>query len=133
MIRTLLLPAILLSLLASVGSVSAASVEPSCCAPQPVPCCETPCIKYRDHHRRCSKICCSCEPPIKTILVVEKPCTSCAFEVPVCLPACCTGAPQVCSRPGILGRKIVEYQWCCGFRVKMVFTHCGDLIVHSYY
>ncbi|PQO41544.1 hypothetical protein [Blastopirellula marina] len=136
MIRTVLLPALFLALVASFGTAKAAWLEPSCCAPEPVSCCEPctpPCIKYRDHHRLCKKVCCTCEPPVKMVLVVEKPCTECAFEVPVCVPACCTGAPTVCAHPGILGRKVVEYEWCCGFRVKMVFTHCGDLIVHSYY
>ncbi|MCC9604349.1 hypothetical protein LOC68_00480 [Blastopirellula sp. JC732] len=134
MIRTLLIPAVLLSLVATFGTAKAASTEPSCCAPEPVSCCEPPCITYRDHHRLFSKVCCcSCEPPVKMVLVVEKPCTDCAFEVPVCVPACCTDAPKVCAHDGIFGRKVVEYEWCCGFHIRMVFTHCGDLIVHSYY
>ncbi|UUO05674.1 hypothetical protein M4951_20145 [Blastopirellula sp. J2-11] len=136
MIRTTLIPALVFAMIASLGMVSgasAASADPSCCAPEPVECCAPPCISYRDHHKLFARKCCSCAPPVKMVLVVEKPCTSCAFEVPVCVPACCKRAPTVCSHPGIFGRTIVEYDWCCGFHIRMVFTRCGDLIVHSYY
>ncbi|MFI4875154.1 MAG: hypothetical protein ACIALR_07445 [Blastopirellula sp. JB062] len=137
MIRLTLIPAILMAFVASFGAVDdahAKSAEPSCCAPEPVACCEVPCIKYRDHRKLFARRNCgTCAPPVKMVLLVEKPCTDCAFEVPVCVPACCEGVPTVCSRSGILGRQIVEYEWCCGFRIRMVFKRHGDLVVHSYY
>ena len=93
--------------------------------------CYQPCIRYK-HHRGC-KVCCGCEAPVKTVLVVKDPCCcGCSVEVPVCLPSCCTGEPCVTCRPGMFGRSIVEYSWDCGYLVRVVFTRHGDLIVHSY-
>lgn len=101
-----------------------------CCAPQPV-CCPKPCIIY---HHRGPKLCCgSCDAPVETILKVKDPCTGCEVEVPVCLPACCKGEPTVCCGVGFLGRDIVDYEWCCGFSVRVAFKkHSGDLIVTTW-
>jgi hypothetical protein len=52
--------------------------------------------------------------------------------VPICLPACCTGEPSVCAGTGFLCRDVVDYEWCCGFRVKVVFRRCGDLLVKTW-
>lgn len=93
--------------------------------------CDDRCIKYK-HHITLRKTGSKCVEPIKTILVVKDPCNCCEVEIPVCLPGCCTGEPKLCSHPGILGRNIVEYEWCCGFRVKIVFDRCGDITVHTY-
>jgi hypothetical protein len=96
------------------------------------PCCTKPCISYR-HHRRCRRhCCCDCRPPVSVVLQVVDPCRSCYVEVPVCLPACCGDTPTVCSRRGLFGRRIVDYSWCCGYHIKVVFRRCGDLIVHCY-
>ena len=90
-----------------------------------------PCIRYR-HHRGCNT-CCECQPPLNVLLEVKDPgCCGCAVEVPVCIPSCCTGAPCVSSRCGLLGRGIVEYCWDCGYRVRVVFDRHGDLTVHTY-
>lgn len=95
-------------------------------------CCPLPCISYK-HHRPCKKICCTCAPPVQTVLLVKDPCVcGCYIQVPVCLPACCTGTPEVCCHKGFLGRDVVEYNWCCGYRIKMVFDRRGDLTVHSF-
>ena len=34
-------------------------------------CCPKPCIQYR-HHRRRLKACCTCDPPIETVLLVKR-------------------------------------------------------------
>ena len=99
------------------------------CAPEAA-CCPKPCITYR---HRGPKLCCgNCEPPVETILKVKDPCTCCEVDVPVCLPACCTGEPKVCSGVGIFGRDVVEYQWCCGYSVKVAFKRSGDMIVTTW-
>ena len=103
--------------------------ETVCAAPQPV-CCPKPCIKYR---HRGPKLCCGpCKPGKTIVLVVKDPCTCCEVEVPVCLPACCEGEPTVCTGKGFLCRDIVEYQWCCGFYVRVAFKRCGDLVVTTW-
>jgi hypothetical protein len=109
--------------LATEGAVIS-SGSPSCCPER--------CIKYR-HHCTLRKTCCSCDPPVQTILAVQDPCCcKCMIEIPICLPGCCEGSPKVCDRQGLLGRGIVTYEWCCGYKVKIVFDRCGDIVVHSY-
>jgi len=93
-------------------------------------CCDR-CIKYR-HHPTLRKICCGCEESTRTVLQVTDPCCCCVVEVEVCLPACCDDCPKVCCSPGILGRDVVTYEWCCGYKVRVVFDRCGDITVHSY-
>jgi hypothetical protein len=103
--------------------------DPSCCEPVK-PCCDR-CISYC-HHRACKKVCCGCEPPMHTVLQVKDPCCCCMVDVPVCLPSCCTGCPDVCGRCGIFGRGVVTYNWCCGYTIKIVFSRCGDITVHYF-
>ncbi|REK10931.1 MAG: hypothetical protein DWQ37_15980 [Planctomycetota bacterium] len=103
------------------------TAEPSCCTPEPV--CWEPCIKYR---HRGPKLCCGCEPGTPTVLIVKDPCTGCEAEVEVCLPACCEGDPTVCNGRGFLGRPTLEYEWCCGFQVRVAFKRCGDLVVTTW-
>ncbi len=99
-----------------------------CCTPQP--CCHEPCITYRHHG---PKLCCGpCQPPIETILKVKNPCTGCASDVTVCRPACCTGEPKICFTTGFLGRNVVEYEWECGYCVRVAFKHTGDLLVSTW-
>ncbi|MBM4004694.1 MAG: hypothetical protein FJ295_15655 [Planctomycetes bacterium] len=93
-------------------------------------CCDR-CIKYR-HHPTLHKICCGCEESTRTVLQVTDPCCRCVVEVEVCLPACCDDCPKVCCSPGLLGRDVVTYEWCCGYKVRVVFDRCGDITVHSY-
>lgn len=94
-------------------------VGPQCCPPTR--------IIYR--HRGACRVCCGCEAPIHAVLTVTDPCTCSAVEVPVCLPACCHGDPEVCSRSGLLASGIVTYEWCCGFSVTVRFKRCGDVVV----
>ncbi len=112
-----------------------AVVDTACC-PAPNCCCpKDPCIKYWNHrlllkgHKRC----CECQPPTQMILKVKHPCCcGCTVEVPVCVPACLKGEPQVTSCCGPLGRGVVTYTWCDGFKVRVVFQLHGDLLVHTY-
>lgn len=97
-----------------------ASCAPKCCPPS---------ICYR-HHKGCG-----CFDPCKRmemVLQVKQPCTCCLVDVPVCIPACCTGNPTVCCYKGFLRRDVVEYSWPCGFCLKVVFDRCGDVTVHYY-
>ena len=84
--------------------------------------------------RPCKKTCCTCTPAVQTMIQVQDPraCASCPVLVPVCLPGCCVGSPQVTSMVGLLGRGNVCLKWCCGYRVKVVFDNHGDLIVNYY-
>lgn len=122
-------------LLASASSSQAAkSVEPTCCAPvPPKPCCYEPCFRYKTHRLFVKKACpCACGPPTEVILQVTDPRCNCYVDVPVCLPSCCEGIPCITSRCGLFKRGIVEYEWCCGFKIKMVFKDCGKIDVHYY-
>lgn len=76
---------------------------------------------------------CCCPPaPIQTTLCVNPPCSCCNKAVSVCIPGCCTEAPQVCWRSGFLGRQIGTYTWpCCGHTVKVVVTRRGDVRVRG--
>jgi hypothetical protein len=126
------------------GVLQKGPLEPVQALPMPalqkgeIPCCPSPgcgCpqqrrIEYRNHCRL-RKGTYACAPPVQTVLFVPGgQCGQCAVEVPVCIPACCTDAPQMEARRGLLGRTRVLYRWCCGFEVEVVFTHDGDLIVH---
>ena len=114
----------------------AAEPVPVCAAPEPAcapvqPCCE-PCIRYVAH-RLCRKVCCCCTPPKQIVLQVQDPCCcDRVVQIPVCVPGCCGDDPCVTSRCGLLCRGVVKYEWCCGFRVRVVFRHCGDIVVHTY-
>lgn len=114
---------------AVLGTASSADACPKC---GKVTCCEptcsyNPCIKYVEACRY--RKCCECGPKVQTVLQVKDPCTCCIVEVPVCIPACCTGEPCVDSKCGLLGNGKVFYRWCCGFEVKVVLTKCGDITV----
>jgi hypothetical protein len=99
-----------------------------CCAPAPK-CCDVPCIEYRTR-RPCHKVCCGCQPPQKMTLTVKDPCCcGCALKVPVCVPACCKGEPCVNGRCAALGRGVVTYSWCCGYKLTVTFKKCGDVMV----
>jgi hypothetical protein len=73
-----------------------------------------------------------CGAPVEAVLVVMNPCSGCAVNVPVCLPACCVDAPAVAARPGLFGRQIVVYDWSCGYSIRFVFDRYGGLTVHYY-
>jgi len=110
-------------------AVPAPSTERDCCAP-PL-CCYNPCIKYRERGLR--KRCYGCQSQ-QIVLKVQDPCQChCVVEVPVCIPACCQGPPKVCGRCGVFCRGVVDYEWCCGFQVRVTLTKHGDVIATSIY
>lgn len=68
-------------------------------------------------------------PMVQLTMVTQNPADRCLYEIPLCLPACCTGEPQVTSRCGLLGRGVVEYCYECGLEVKVIFRLRGDVEV----
>ena len=67
---------------------------------------------------------------VELIMVTQDPADGCFYEIPLCIPACCTGEPMVSSGRGIFGRGVVEYCWPCGFRAIVKFRHIlGDVRV----
>lgn len=105
-------------------------VTPSCCAPVPSSCCQTPCCRPNVCYRGCNTACCDpCKPPIKQTLTFCHPCTGCKVAVDVCLPGCCTGCPSVSERCTLIGCGAVTYRWCCGFSATVRFARCGDVTV----
>lgn len=68
---------------------------------------------------------------VRLVMVTQDPADGCWYEIPLCIPACCTGEPTMSCRPGIFGRGVVEYCWpSCGFRAIVKFRHIrGDVRV----
>ncbi|MBC8351036.1 MAG: hypothetical protein H8E66_03565 [Planctomycetes bacterium] len=89
------------------------------------------CVRYVQHrpHR---KTCCDCGSSYRTVLTVIDPVTCCAVDVPVCVPTCCVESPLCRGRNGLLGRGITKFSWCCGYSVRVVIGHHGDVTVHYY-
>ncbi|HEX5472132.1 MAG TPA: hypothetical protein VFW73_09605 [Lacipirellulaceae bacterium] len=86
-----------------------------------------PPIDYDTHHRarRMYR-----SGQVEVVMVAQNPADGCCYEIPLCVPACCTGAPAVSSGRGLLGRGVVEYCWSCGFKAKVKFRHIlGDVKV----
>ena len=68
---------------------------------------------------------------VQLVVVTQDPSDGCCYEIPLCIPACCTGEPKVSGGKGLLGRGIVEYCWPCGFKAKVKFRHVlGDVKVN---
>lgn len=89
------------------------------------------CVRYVQH-RPLKKTCCGCGTSYHTTLPVYDPSTCCMIDVPVCLPSCCQEAPTASGRNGLLGRGITTFNWCCGYKVRIVATKHGDVTVHYY-
>jgi len=67
---------------------------------------------------------------VQLVMVTQDPADGCCYEIPLCIPACCTGEPKVSGGKGLLGRGVVEYCWSCGFRAIVKFRHVrGDVRV----
>lgn len=67
---------------------------------------------------------------IQLVVVTQDPSDGCLYEIPLCIPACCTGEPKIKGGRGLLGRGVVEYCWPCGFKAKVKFRHVlGDVKV----
>lgn len=63
--------------------------------------------------------------PQKILLHVCHPCTGCHYDVPVCLPSCCDGAPCVTHHRTFIGCGRVVYRWSCGYQVVIRFPRGG--------
>ena len=67
---------------------------------------------------------------VQLVMVTQDPSDGCCYEIPLCIPACCTGEPKVSGGRSLLGRGVVEYCWPCGFRAIVKFRHLlGDVRV----
>jgi hypothetical protein len=87
-----------------------------------------PCIDYRTH--RSARRMLRCNPHVKVMMVAQNPVDCCLHEIPLCIPACCTGEPRVFSECGVLGRGTVTYCWPdCSFEVTVIFRARGDVVV----
>jgi hypothetical protein len=87
----------------------------------------TPPIKYdTDHDAR--KMYRSGQ--VQLVVVTQDPSDGCCYEIPLCIPACCTDEPKISGGKKLLGRGVVEYCWACGFKAKVKFRHVlGDVKV----
>ncbi len=76
----------------------------------------------------------SCVPPLRIHMPVQDPrCCEKIVEVPMCIPGCCTEMPRTKSYVGLLGRGVVWYEWCCGFRARVSFYGDCDVVVTYFY
>ena len=67
---------------------------------------------------------------VELVMVVKNPADGCLYEIPLCVPACCTGEPTMEEWRGLFGRGVVEYCWECGFTATVKFRHIlGDVKV----
>lgn len=73
-------------------------------------------------------------PGVNTAVCIDNPadCTCTQYQVALCVPACCTGAPRVCPSTGLFGRGKVELVWDCGFTATVVFrAHGGAIVIYQ--
>jgi hypothetical protein len=68
---------------------------------------------------------CPPPPPIKLVLEVCHPCTGCKYEVPVCVPACCTDVPCVHFERTLIGYGKTVFEWKSGHTVVVRYPHSG--------
>jgi hypothetical protein len=68
---------------------------------------------------------CPPPPPQMFVLQVCHPCTGCKYEVPVCIPACCTGEPCVRFEKTLIGYGKTVFEWSCGHKVIVRYPHGG--------
>jgi hypothetical protein len=68
---------------------------------------------------------CPPPPPIQVILEVCHPCTGCKYEVPVCVPACCTDTPCVHFERTLIGYGKTVFEWQSGHRVIVRYPPGG--------
>jgi hypothetical protein len=113
----------------SLGPVALSTQFDPGIAAAPAVCCPTPCISYR-HVGRPLKCCTSCcEPPVQTVLTIKDSCSCCPINIPVCLPGCCKDCPTESCRPGLGGRGVYTYDWCCGVRIVVRVQRDGGILV----
>lgn len=66
---------------------------------------------------------------VELAMVTQNPADGCFYEIPLCVPECCIGEPQVTSYCGLLGRGVVKYCYECGLEVEVIFRLRGDVKV----
>ncbi|MGD9635663.1 MAG: hypothetical protein AB7G28_18290 [Pirellulales bacterium] len=66
---------------------------------------------------------------VELSMVTQNPADGCFYEIPLCVPECCLGEPQVESYCGLLGRGVVKYCYECGLEVEVIFRLRGDVKV----
>jgi hypothetical protein len=66
---------------------------------------------------------------VELTMVTQNPADGCFYEIPLCVPECCLGEPQVTSHCGLLGRGVVKYCYECGLEVEVIFRLRGDVKV----
>jgi hypothetical protein len=66
---------------------------------------------------------------VELTMVTQNPADGCFYEIPLCVPECCIGEPQVTSQCGLLGRGVVKYCYACGLEVEVIFRLRGDVKV----
>ncbi len=87
----------------------------------------TPRIDYDTHHdaRRMLR-----SGEIQIVVLTKDPAEGCYYQIPLTVPACCAGEPNVAAGLGLLGRGVVAYEWPCGFKAKIKFRRLiGDIKV----
>jgi hypothetical protein len=62
-------------------------------------------------------------------MITQNPADGCFYEIPMCLPACCTGEPTMHSYCGFRGRGVVVYCYECGLEIEVKFRLRGDVEV----
>lgn len=68
-------------------------------------------------------------PFVELSMVTQNPADGCFYEIPLCLPACCTGEPTMTSYCGLFGRGVVVYCYQCGLEIEVTFRLRGDVEV----
>lgn len=68
-------------------------------------------------------------PFVDLTMITQNPADGCFYEIPMCLPACCTGEPKVSSYCGLFGRGVVVYCYECGLEIEVKFRLRGDVEV----
>jgi hypothetical protein len=68
-------------------------------------------------------------PFVELTMVAQNPADGCFYEIPLCLPACCSGEPKMTSYCGLMGRGVVVYCYECGLEIEVKFHLRGDVEV----
>jgi hypothetical protein len=87
-----------------------------------VPVCSNRCINYVRLRPRLEP----CGPHHEIVILVKDNWACCYVEVPMCLPNCCLGEPQMCRK----GLHVVEYSWTSGYKVRVILAKNGKVFVH---
>jgi hypothetical protein len=92
-----------------------------------------PRIIYR-HHACCKRRgCCSCQSSYQVLLPVSDPkCPTRVIQIPVPVPPCCRNVPWEKSRCGLFVRGVTDFRWHCGYKIRVVWLHRGDVVVHTF-